>query len=81
MDTVNVRIFQLLSLWTKSYQAATSFKTLKAVLLQNPLLPSMFNKISSCVFHSQVSQSLATLHALCTNLGILPHMNPYEKKK
>lgn len=54
-------------------------KTLKQYFYKRPVLPSMFNEISSCVFHGQVSQSLATLFSALT-LAFYSMFNPYEKK-
>lgn len=54
-------------------------KTLKQHFYKPPFLPSMFNEISSCVFHGQVSQSLVTLLSALT-LAFYRTFNPYEKK-
>lgn len=55
------------------------FKMLKQYFYKPPFLPSMFNNISFCVFHGQVSQSLATLLSTLT-LAFYHTFNPYEKK-
>lgn len=54
-------------------------KTLKQYFYKPPFLPSIFNEISSCVFHGQVSQSLATLLSALT-LAFYRMFSSYEKK-